>query len=196
MSHTNHRLGSEESLQNDFPVLALGAKDITRKGAAPKLQQVKEIYAKHNPVNMTEMEREVNDNNVVHAVFNCEEDLVACMRELKEADTGLSITVSGLFDRVHECCREVGLAPHTVNISLGVWGNVEEKLPVDPRIAEVTTMCGHGMVPFALVTDVAEKIKKGRLTPEKGAQLLSGSCVCHIFNPERAARILKSFAED
>ncbi len=195
MSHTNHRLGSEESLQNDFPILALGAKDITRDGCAPKLQRVKEIFLRHNPVNVTGPEKEIKDNNVVHAVFDSEEDLISCMKELKEADTGVSITVSGLFDKVHECCREAGITPHTVNTSLGIWGNIEEKLPKDSRIAEITTMCGHGMVTFALVTDIAEKIHKGKLTPEKGAEILAGPCTCRIFNTKRAIHILKSFVE-
>jgi len=57
-------------------------------------------------------------------------------------------------------------------------------------------MCGHGMVPFSLVEDVAEKVKAGKLTPLQGAIKLTPTCTCHIFNPERAERILSNFLEE
>ena len=104
--------------------------------------------------------------------------------------------VSGLFDTVHKCCREAGLEPHTVNTSLGVWGNVEEKMPADSRVADVTTMCGHGMIPFTLVEDMVRKIKAGKMTAEQAAEKIMPQCHCHIFNTERAARILAEIAMD
>ena len=210
MSHTLHRMGSEESLKNDFPILTIGARGFNRDGCAPEQVKIGEIFLKHNVVNagmlgmdgtLTEdrLEEALNtltDSAVTHAVFRSEEDLVACLKELKEADIGQSIVVSGLFDTVHKCCREAGLEPHTVNTSLGVWGNVEEKMPKDPRVAEVTTMCGHGMIPFPLVEDMVNKIKAGKLTAEQAAQKIMPQCHCHIFNTERAARILAEMAAD
>ncbi len=210
MSHTLHRTGTEESLSSDFPMLALGAKDFNREGCAPKLMQILEIFTKFDtanagvigmtekvtPENIEEAKKMITDNAVVHAVFKSEEDLVKALKMLKEADLGISVTVSGLFDKVHKCCREAGLTPNTVNTSLGVWGNVEEKLPKDNRITEVSSMCGHGMIPFSLVESVAQKIKSGKMTPEQAAAKLMPQCSCHIFNPERAARILAGFVED
>lgn len=208
MSHTLHRSGSPESLKGDFPILAIGAKGYNREGCARELVKIGEIFLKHNAINagilgmdgaltpqrLGEAEDTVSDNGVTHGVFSNEEDLVACLRELKEADLGISIVVSGLFDTVHKCCREAGLEPHTVNTSLGVWGNVEEKLPADPRVADITTMCGHGMIPFTLVEDMVEKIKAGRLTAREAAEKMMPQCHCHIFNTERAARILEEIA--
>lgn len=210
MSHTLHRSGSEESLKNDFPILAIGAKGYNRDGCAAELVKIGEIFLKHNAINagilgvegslteqrLEEALKEASDNGVTHGVFRKEEDLVACLKELKEADIGISIVVSGLFDTVHKCCREAELEPHTVNTSLGVWGKVNEKMPADPRVADVTTMCGHGMIPFTLVEDMVRKIKSGRLSAEQAAEKIMPQCHCHIFNTERAARILGEIALD
>lgn len=210
MSHTLHRTGSVEDLKNDFPMLALGAKDMNREGCAPKLQKILEIFTKFDtancgiigfsekvtPENLEEAKPILTDTGVVHAVFKSEEDVSACLKMIKDADLGISVTVSGLFDDVHECCHKADLTPHTVNTSLGVWGNTEEKMPKDERISRVSSMCGHGMIPFSLVEFVAEKIKAGKMTPEQAAMKIMPQCSCHIFNPERAARILASFAEE
>lgn len=210
MSHTNHRSGSEESLKSDFPVLTMGAKGYNRDGCLEKQLAIGEIFLKHNPVNagcigfekrltqelLKEAAEVLSDNTVTHAVFTSQEDLIACLKEIKKADLGLSVVVSGLFEDVHECCHKAGLEPHTVNASLGVWGNVDEKLPADRRIADISTMCGHGMVPFSLVESVVEKIKAGKMTPVEAAEKIAPQCNCHIFNPERAARILAEIAKD
>lgn len=210
MSHTNHRSGSVESLKQDFPVLTMGARGYNRDGCLEKQLAIGEIYLKHNPVNsgciglekkltedvLKEASEVLQDTTVTHAVFTSQEDLVAALKEIKKADLGLSVVVSGLFEDVHECCHQAGLEPHTVNISLGVWGNVEEKMPKDSRIADVTTMCGHGMIPFPLVESMVEKIKAGILTPVQAAEKIMPQCNCHIFNPERAARILAEIAKD
>lgn len=210
MSHTLHRTGSEESLKNDFAILTMGAKGFNRDGCAPEQVRIGEIFLKHNVVNagilgmdgtlttdrLPEALATIKDTAVTHAVLSSEEDLIACLKELKEADIGLSIVVSGLFDTVHECCNKAGLTPHTVNTSLGIWGNTKEKLPADPRVVEVTTMCGHGMIPFTLVEDMVKKIKAGRLTPEQAAEKVMPQCHCHIFNTDRAARILGEMAKD
>lgn len=210
MSHTLHRSGSEESLKNDFPILTIGARGFNRDGCAAEQVKIGEIFLKHHAVNagmlgmvgmltedrLEEAARTINDSAVTHAVFSNEEDLVACLRELKEADLGQSIVVSGLFDTVHKCCHEAGVEPHTVNVSLGVWGNVEEKMPADSRVADVTTMCGHGMIPFTLVESMVKKIKAGKMTAEQAAEELMPRCHCHVFNTERAARILAEIAGD
>ena len=210
MSHTLHRMGSAESLTSDFPILTIGARGFNREGCAPEQVKIGEIFLKHNPVNagmlgldgeltpdrLDEALATITDSAVTHAVFRSEQDVIDCLKELKEADLGMSIVVSGLYDRVKECCHEAGLEPHTVNTSLGIWGNTEEKLPADPRVVEVTTMCGHGMIPFPLVESMVAKVKAGRLTPEQAAEKMKPQCHCHIFNTERAARIIAEMAKD
>lgn len=209
MSHTLHRSGTEESLKNDFPMLILGARGFNRDGCAPKLFEFMKIIVKYETANagivgfpekltvenLDKAKEVMNEAAGVHVVFKSEEELTACLKELKQADLGLSVVVSGLFNTVHECCHKAGLEPHTVNNSLGVWGNIEEKLPSDDRIKDISSMCGHGMVPFSLVEDVVEKIKAGKMTPKQGAAKLTPACTCHIFNPERAERILSRFVE-
>ena len=51
MSHTLHRSGTEECLKNDFPILAMSAKDINREGSAPKLLELARIVAKYKTAN-------------------------------------------------------------------------------------------------------------------------------------------------
>lgn len=111
------------------------------------------------------------------------------MKALKEADLGLSVVVSGLFDMVGECCKKSGLQPHTVEYSLGVWGNTA--LLADEPVMEINTMCGHGMVSVGRIQDVVKKIQSGRMTCEEGGKELGKTCTCGIFNWKRAAEILQ-----
>ena len=106
---------------------------------------------------------------------------------------GISVVVSGLFDVVGECCHKAGLHPHTVNMSLGIYGK-KEKLVPDPE-REVTTMCGHGMVTGDLVMNMVDRIRKGRITPEAASKELAALCVCGIFNTKRSAELLQKLAE-
>jgi hypothetical protein len=134
----------------------------------------------------------VQDRAVIHAVFKDERSLVSMLKALKQEDLGLSVVVSGLFDKVGKCCREAGLEKHTINQSLGRWGRIDE-LPPDP-VLEVNTMCGHGMVTVALINQVVEEIRAGRTSAEEGAEELFKPCMCGIFNPHRAAKLLKALA--
>lgn len=208
MSHTNHRSGSAESLRDDFVVLAVSAPGINREGCAEKIRQLLDIFLRHNPNNLgvlgyespvtpenaEDVKAYMTDKNGPVGCFTSEEDISALLREVKEADLGISIVVSGLFGEVHECCRKNGIEPHTVNMSLGVWGDVEHKLPADSRVLDLTTMCGHGMIPFTLVESVLDRVKAGSMTPQQAADKLSPTCTCRIFNTKRAARIIADIA--
>ena len=111
------------------------------------------------------------------------------MKALKEADLGMSVVVSGLFDMIGECCHKSGLEPHTVEYSLGIWGNTS-LLPAEP-IMEINTMCGHGMVSVGRIEDIINKINAGRMTCEQGGKELGKTCTCGIFNWKRAGEILQ-----
>lgn len=207
MTHTLHRQGNQENLANDYCVLAIPAQGINSAGSGAKLQIIKEIFRRHNPVNLGDIKRgnmynpglstvmeATQDGTVVHAVFTSTDSLVAVLRDLKEADLGISIVVSGLFDHVHRCCREVGLKPHTVEYSLGVHG-ARNRLP-EPGILEITTMCGHGLVSFNLARRLAREVKAGRRTAEQAAKELARQCICGVFNPVRAAALLTKLAQE
>jgi len=131
-------------------------------------------------------------HGIVHAVFVSKDVVSEVLKELKEADLGMSVVVSGIFENVDECAEKAGLKHHTANFSLGIWGKTE-KLPSND-ILEVTTMCGHAMVSANLVTTMVDEVKAGRKTPEEAAKVLAPQCACGVFNPARAAKLLAAMA--
>jgi hypothetical protein len=202
MSHTLHRRGTPESLKNDYVIFAMSAKGLNEVGSKIKLKRFLEIISSFNPVNLGDMRTgnrfitsteviidSTQDTSIVHGVFDNRETLIKALQAVKEADLGISVIVSGLLDAVDECCREAGLARHTCETSLGIWGRTE-RLP-DEDILRFTTMCGHGQVPFNLVIKMIEDIKTDRLTVREAAEELSKPCQCGIFNPNRAAEMLE-----
>ena len=208
MSHTLHRRGSAESLRDDIVFLMLPAHrfndvDASKEEIGAKLRRFMEIGLEKGCIcignastgNITTLGgiQQVLDSTVegatVHCVFDDEKKAVEMMKALKEADLGLSVVVSGLFDMVGECCKKSGLQPHTVEYSLGVWGNTA--LLADEPVMEINTMCGHGMVSVGRIQDVVKKIQSGRMTCEEGGKELGKTCTCGIFNWTRAAAILQ-----
>jgi hypothetical protein len=205
MTHTLHRRGSAESLADDFVVFAIAAQGFNAEGAAKKFEKFFDIVKKYNPNNFGDMRtgnslvagedvirKSFKDNSIVHAVFNDENTVTKVLKELKEADLGLSIVVSGLVHKTDECCKKVGLEMHTVEKSLGIIGNTP-RLP-DESILEVTTMCGHGMIAFNLVKKLADDVKKGRTSPNKAAKEIAKQCVCGVVNIPRVERLIKAMA--
>jgi len=176
------------------------------KGGGPKLGKFLEICWKHGPVNLGDMKQgsvftydadqiynNVSDTTIVECVFDDLNKVEAVLRELKAADIGVPVVVSGLIDKVDECCKKVGLQIHTVAQSLGVWGKTE--LLPSKEILEITTMCGHAMIASNLVEKYIDDIKKGKTTPKKAADKLAKPCECGIFNTTRAAELLAAAAK-
>ena len=204
MTHTLHRRGSEKELQKDFVILAMAARGVNREGAAPKLARALEIFAAHHPVNygnvagnsltkpLAELVALTRDNTVSPAVFRSVEDVTAVLADLRKEDLGISIVVSGLFEEVRRACCDNHLKPHTVNLSLGVFGKTE-KLPAEP-ILEIASMCGHNMISFGLIQKFVTDIEEGWTTPELAAKKIAAGCRCGVFNWERAARVLARLA--
>jgi len=202
MTHTLHRRGSRESLANDFPVLCMVAMGINNVGSKPALQEFFRIASRHNPANMgsvtanfivTPLDEVIaGAHNLSQTVFSSKEDLMAMLKDLKEADLGISIIVSGLVDVVSECCRAAGLKRHTVEFSLGIWGKTELLPPDD--VLEVTTMCGHAMISPKFVQSVVEDVRAGKMTAEAAGKSLAPQCTCGIFNPVRAGELVAGLA--
>ena len=136
---------------------------------------------------------ELADEGIGHAVYTGIEAVKAVLKELKEADLGISIVVSGIFDVVFEACREVGIVPYTVNMSLGTWGKTE-LLPDEP-ILELCTMCGHSMVSPRLAEAMVGRVRRGLVTPEEAAVELGKQCTCNIYNTVRAVEILSRLSQ-
>jgi len=152
---------------------------------APRLDSGEHIGATLEQVGACE---ELLDEGLGHAVYTSKEALEGVLAELNEADLGISIVVSGIFDEVFDSCKNVGMKPHTANMSLGTWGKTD-LLPKGP-VLEITTMCGHGMVSPKLINTLIDRVKKGKMTKEEAAVEMSKQCTCTIFNPERAAKII------
>ncbi|MCF8106420.1 MAG: hypothetical protein K9K64_13140 [Desulfohalobiaceae bacterium] len=204
MTHTLHRVGTEDNLRDDFVILAMPSKDINHEGSGPKLQEIIRICLAEGAVKagdarlgnqyhqggLEKMIQNIEDRAVVTAVFDDARKMSKALEKIKERDFGMSIVVSGLFDKVKECCHQIGLKAHTVNISLGRWG-ARHKLP-DTEIMEIQSMCGHGMVSVQLILDTLERVKQGELTLAEAGETLFRPCQCGIFNTARAQKLLQA----
>ena len=130
-----------------------------------------------------------SDGTRVYSIFDNPERLKAALKQIKEADEGISIVISGRIDRVREMASEIGIDPHMVNLSLGIQGRTD-RLPA-AEIREFTTMCGHGLVSPHLVRDMIRRVKTGKVSEKEGCKLLAEPCVCGIHNPSRSAELLQ-----
>lgn len=206
MTHTLHRQGTKESLDKDFIFLCMAAKGINEDGADEKMREFLRIMMRHNPVNAGDMRSgnifnsnmddilsKVSSTSIVHGVFTDSDTATKVLQDLKDADLGMSVVVSGPFDSVDCICEKAGLKPHSADFSAGIWGNTK-KLP-PKEVQEVTTMCGHAMVASNLVREMVKEIKARTKTPEEAAKVLVPQCACGIFNPDRAAKLLAAMAK-
>lgn len=202
MTHTLHRLGSSQSLKADYILLAIASQTVDAGSRALKFRQFADIVLKYHPLNFGDMKTGTRfqidietlhsgygDHSIVHAVFADEETVAKVLKELKEADLGLSIVTSGLLEKTTTCCRAAGLEPHTVQYALGIFGRTD--LLPQPWILELSTMCGHGMVAFSLIEHLTDRIRHRQITAEVAAAELARPCQCGVFNPDRATKILK-----
>lgn len=205
MTHSLHRQGSEESLKNDFVMYARCSRGVNLDGAAPKVRRIVDIVFDEGPANAGDsphratiaagnLTREYaleiqEDTRGFICCFDDREKMKRVLQRLKEEDLGISIVVSGLIDDVKDLARETGLKPHTINLSMGVWG-MTELLP-GPDVLEFGTMCGHGLVPTRLVEKAVEEVRAGRMSVEDGARMVGKPCICGIVNLTRAAKMLE-----
>ena len=204
MTNTLHRQGTVEELERDYVIFASLAREITREGSAPKLQEFMRICLKHNPVNIGssrqgtilqddvdihELIANMQDGATSAAVFTDVDTLNKVIAELIEADLGISINVSGLLEGVQECCRVGGTERHSVEQSLGFWG-ANDLLP-ERDVLTINTLCGHGLVSFNFIHKMIDYVKMRRLTPAEAAKIMGKCCECGVFNTTRAERLLE-----
>lgn len=207
MTHSLHREGKIESLEKDYAVFIYPARGYNYKGCAPKVRRLVEIVYKVGPANMiastlrknfyTGVEPEAVLDSIaegcrVFTVFNSRDKIRDLLKNFKEADQGISIVVSGLIDRVRDIAAEVGINPHTINLSLGIHGGTDKLPPADIR--QFTTMCGHAMISPKLVKDVIRKVKTGKTDTWQGSLTLANPCACGIYNPHRSQEMLEDLS--
>jgi hypothetical protein len=206
MSHSLHRYGNVEQLENDYTFYARTSRYVNREGCGPKLRKILQILLEDKQVNNfgsshagksyvaglkpDEYAKTLDKAYGVAACFSDKEAVRLILKKLKEADTGISIVISGLIDEIVKLARDLDLRPHTAFLSLGIHGK-KAALP-DDRVLQMTTMCGHGQVATRLTKTVTERVKAGKMTPEAGAHLLAQPCPCGIFNTQRCAAILET----
>lgn len=203
MTHSLHREGSIDSLERDYALFIFPARGFNWKGSTPKVKRLMELVYAAGPSNMicsslrknlysdvppAEIMDRIKDGDRVFCVFNSKKKLKLALEGIQAADEGISIVVTGLISRVRELASEIGLNPHTVNISLGIHGKTDQLPP--PDIRQFTTMCGHGMISPALVRDVLRKVKSKKMTFWEGSLSLAKPCTCGIYNPHRSEELL------
>jgi hypothetical protein len=207
MSHSAHRYGTVENLQNDYVFYCRTSRNVNFKGAASKLRKTFEIILSEKPANyghtragsfaaglLPEEFAKTLDRAVgVQCAFSSKEKIKNVLKKAKELNHGISIVVSGLIDEVMDITKELDIKPHSAYLSLGIHGSTS--LLPDEKVLEITTMCGHGMVASHLTKVTMEKVKSGKMTPEKGAHLLAKLCPCGIFNIDRCETLLSQFSE-
>ncbi len=221
MTNTLHRYGARETLEDDYIVFAMSARGINDEGSVDKFRKFCEIALKHEPINIGDatkgsvyrpskklnplahwfrkderdpeaLHRNIDQPTVVSAVFDNPQSIASFLKDVKEADLGLSINISALTDRADEAAREAGITRHSVEYSLGFFGALD-KLP-DRSTLQLATMCGHGMISFSFAKKMQEWVKAGRRSPEEASAYMARFCTCGIFNTSRSCRILRDCA--
>lgn len=206
MTHSLHRRGDVESLKKDFLILACTAKGYNEGWFAPLGAEFVRICAKHKPVNGGDMKtgnllyvdpeeiaQKVSRTTILEFTFDNKQNVIDCVKELKERDLGISVVISGMIDEVNDIVEKAGLAKvHTREYSLGTHGKT--KLLPEWEVLEFTTMCGHAMVASELVKKSIVDSRKGRTSPREAAVMMGKCCSCGNFNVSRAVELIEKNA--
>ncbi len=206
MTHSLHRRGDVESLKKDFLVLACTAKGYNDPWFAPLGSEFVRICAKHKPVNGGDMKtgnllyvdpetiaQKVSRSTIIEFTFNNKQNVIDCIKELKERDLGISVVITGMIDEVNDIVAQAGLPKvHTREYSLGTHGKT--RLMPEWEVLEFTTMCGHAMVASELVKKMIVDSRKGRTSPREAAVVMGKCCSCGNFNVSRAVELIEKNA--
>jgi hypothetical protein len=203
MTHSLHRIGSH--LDQEIVFILTPSRGINAEGAEEKIKKFLDIIVSHQPVHYGDdrvgnrytagydkITRNLEGITNIHAVFNNLEKANQVLKDIVEADLGLSVVVSGLFETAKACCEASGIQYHSVEHSLGIWGD-KARLP-DNKTLEILTMCGHGLVSANLIKLMADAVRNNEKTAYEVAEEMAELCLCGIFNTERAALILTAIA--
>lgn len=212
------RSAAARPVENDYIVFAMSSRTLNDDNLTEKYRTFARLALRHNPVNVGDATKggiyrpEPNLNPIAHwrrdhhpdpdrvvneieghttmaAVFSTFENMEAFVKDLREADLGVSVNISAPMDAAKRCCQDVGVKRHSVEYSLGFQGRVE-RLP-DRAVLEIGTMCGHGMVSHNLVKKLLDWIKEGRRTPREATRCLARFCICGVFNTARAEELFE-----
>jgi hypothetical protein len=213
MTHTLHRLGSINSLKNDYIVLIMKSNETKKKGPMRPRDAFRRVIAMSlflSPHVRAKTQEALSRFHFVQRFLNRESSVLNSegisgltvignkdgvadfLKRLKDLDVGSSVVVSGLFSEVDDCLRTIGLCPHTVQYSLGIFGKAE-LLPSE-QILEITTMCGHHLISPRLVEKLVQDVENQKITPRKAARTMAKLCQCGAFNVPRATELVRHLA--
>ncbi len=204
---------------DDYIVFAMGSKGLNDDDLVAKYRAFLKLALEHDPVNVGDAthggwlrpQRRLTPLNhwrrnrtpdpeavvagidgptTVAAVFDTYEKMRAFVGAVAKADIGVSINIAAPMDAAQRCCKDAGLARHSVEYSVGFRGRVE-RLP-EARTLELSTMCGHGMISAAFARKMLDWVKENRRTPAEAAATMARFCSCGVFNTCRAERLLEA----
>jgi len=212
LTHTHHRRGNKASLEEDYILLAMTSRGYNDCGTSTKLKQILEICAKYHPVNAgclmkgqsyclgrgTPIEEIINkttSQSIIHAIYDSKKAVKSALKDIKDADFGISIVISGIFDDIFQMANDLLIKqPCTVNISLGILGNTKDQPP--EAILELMTMCGHSLISKKLIKDQINRVGSRTITAHQAADELARQCVCGLFNTTRAVKLIEKYVEN
>lgn len=206
MTHSLHRRGDVESLKKDFLILSCSAKGFNDGWYGTPAREFFRIAMKHKPVNGGDMKTgnflyveperiidSITNTTILELTYDNKENVIECIKELKEADLGISIVLTGLIDEVNDIVEKAGLPKvHTREYSLGTHGKL--KLMPEWEVLEFTTMCGHAMVASEIVKKMIVDARKGYISMREAAVQMGKCCSCGNFNVNRAVDLLEKNA--
>ena len=211
------RLPNPTPVRDDFIVFAMATKGVNDDRLVEKYREFLRLALRHDPVNIGDATKGgilrprqdlnpkahwkrdqqpnpeqvvagIEGHTTVAAVFDNYENMKAFVDDVRSANLGVSVNISAPIGEAERCCRETGIARHSVEYSLGFCGRVD-KLP-DATVLELTTMCGHGMVSANFAKKMIDWAKESRRSPAELSRTMARFCICGVFNISRAERIL------
>lgn len=204
MTHSLHREGPLDLLNQEFVLFVYPARGFNYDGSGPKIRRMGELLFQQGPTNLItttlrknmyravseeEILNSITDGAKIFCVLEKREKIKDTLTKIKQMDAGISIVISGVIDQIREVAAEIGIEPHTVNLSLGIHGRTDRLPPADIR--QFTTMCGHGMVSPNLIRDLLRRVKTGKLELWDASVTAAAPCTCGIYNPSRSAEMFK-----
>lgn len=222
MTNTLHRYGNSQSFRDDYIIFAIPSKGKNDEDSVPKLKAFLRICAKHRPSNMGNGNRGgiaperglhptahwnrnsspdwekviegVNKPGTVSAVFATEEQAQACLKEVVDADFGISVNMSTSVENASRAAQSCGIHRHSVEYALA-FNDPHDHLP-NSQVLGLSTMCGHGMVSFNMARKMLDMVREGRRTPDEAVNTLVRLCPCGVYNPVRAKRLLEEASRE
>lgn len=191
MTNTLHRYGISQSFADDYIVIAIPSRGKNDEDAIPKLKRFLEMAVPFHPVSLGDARhggalrpckslnptvhwkrgslpifedviQGLDTPTTVAAVFDNSTSAENFVREVVEADLGLSVNISTSIEQAERCCAAVACR-HSVGYSLGFEGKTE-RLP-NEDVLTLATMCGHGMVSASFAKKMIDWVKEGRRSP-------------------------------